>query len=265
MNLKSVVPATALAAVFCTGIASPAAAAQAVLQGREAVLHTSYLGGFAIAGDSGEAGSLTPITAALPTDLSLTDNWALSGSYLFWTFDVFAQWNLTQDYTVDATARTFGGRGTTALRVGGEVVGPDCNSCVPTLELAGLNQQALEFIVDTDTRYSFSSSTTPSQWVDLMRWDPAQARWDRLWDGFGQTQGVSFTRSGHLPAGLYRVQNNAGSVTVDSALRSSDSAWAWTLTLPDAAVSAVPEPGSWALMAAGLLMLGRVAARWRQA
>ncbi len=244
----------ALAIALC-GTVSSAAAATAALQGREAVLYASFLGGFGASGDTGEAGSLDPIISRLPTALSLVDSRVSSGTYLAWTFDWFARWDMVQDYTVDPVARSFGGRGAMDLDVGGTVFGPDCNPCVPTLELQGYNQQALEFTLDTDTRYSFSSTTTQDQWVDLMRWDPAAQRWNRLWDGAAQTQGVSFSSSGFLLAGLYRVQNNPGSVQADSNVLMRDNAWEWTLTLPDAAVTAVPEPGSWALMLAGIAAL----------
>ena len=262
---------TLIALVLAAAVAPPASAATAALQLRESVLYTSYEGGFATAFENGSAGSLAAVTSRLPTALSLADRIPISDTYLSFEIEWFAQWNLVQDYTVDPVARSFGGRGAMELELGGEVTGPDCNPCLPSLTMAGYNQQALEFRLDTDTRYSFSSTTTLDQWIDLLRWDATSQRWDPLWDGIDDTQGVSFSSNGHLPAGRYRVQNNQGSVHANSnqQVLSRDNAWEWTLTLPDASVTAdprpLPEPGTWALMLAGLGASIGIARRRRKA
>ncbi|MBC7941295.1 MAG: tetratricopeptide repeat protein, partial [Chitinophagaceae bacterium] len=72
-----------------------------------------------------------------------------------------------------------------------------------------------------------------------------------------------FNASSNLLAGLYRVQNNPGSVRADNGALARDNAWEWTLTLPDAAVTAVTEPGRLALLLAGLGTLAAASHRRR--
>lgn len=236
-----------------------ASAANATLQVREAVLHTTYVAGFAIVGIQGEAGSSTPNLAPSPRDLSLSGSDSVSGSYLFWQVDASVEWDMAQTYTVDSQARSFSAAGSTHLRVEGAVVGPDCAPCLPTMQLEGQNHQALEFALDSTTPYTFASTTTAAQWVDLLRWDVPAQRWFALWNGYSVTQATSFSTNGMLQAGLYRVQNSADTVRANGAQALRDTAWEWTLTLPDASVSAVPELPTVALWAAGLAWLG-----WRR-
>lgn len=236
-----------------------ASAANATLQVREAVLHATYVAGFAVVGIQGEAGSSTAHLALSPNELSLTGSDSVSDSYLFWQVDASVAWDMAQTYTVDATARSFSAAGAMRLAVDGAVVGLNCTPCLPTMQLEGTNSQALEFTLDSATPYSFASTTGAEQWVDLLRWDIPAQRWFALWHGFSLTQATSFATTGQLQAGLYRVQNNQGSLRANGAQALRDTAWAWTLTLPEASVSVVPEVPSLALWAAGLAWLG-----WRR-
>lgn len=247
--------------VSCLLLAAAAAQAQtnATLVARESVTHIDHYGGFAIVGSQGEDGSLLPVTALRPTALGLANSHHNEGSYLDWDVQYTHQWRLAQDWALDATARSFGAWGSTQLVTGGTVIGPNCAPCLPTLQIDGINWQALDFEVDASTRYQFSSETTPGQWVDLLRWNTISNAWTPVWIGAGLNQGKAWTRDGTLQAGLYRLRNARDDVRASSAVLVYESEWNWTMTLPDATVSAVPEPGS-----AGLLVASGLWLAWRR-
>jgi hypothetical protein len=249
MNVSSIVPLGLL-----LGAAAAQAAPQAVLDTREAVTFVSYVGGFAIAGDNGTDGSLTPVTALEPPRLSLDGSHTYIGAYLGWSVTYSTDWALTQTWTLDP--HTLAATGSLHVGVGGAVVGPNCNPCLPSMQNTGRNNQAFEFGLDGASGYAFHSVTTKDQYVDLLLWsDPAQ-RWTPLWSGFFDTQATTFDRAGTLQPGRYRLQNNPYDVRADGGAFTRDNAWDYALTLADAGfVSAVPAPGGALLMAAGVVTL----------
>ena len=252
MDLRSIAFAAALA--VAAGQAGAAATAQ--IDGRTSVVDATYFGGFAIAYDGGEDGSLTPVTALEPAALAIAGSHTYDGAYQYWTVTYTVNWNLAQDWRVDPAARTIGGSGSVHLDQTSAVVGPNCAPCWATVQMTGRNNQALDFALDAGTPFQFHSDATTGQWVELQQWNEPAQRWFALWNGPLETQGKAFDRTGTLAAGLYRLQNNPYDFrSTGGPPASIDNAWSYVLTLPDAAVTAVPEPASAALLAAGAVLL----------
>ena len=255
--MKRLLFTAALATALCS---SAQAAADARITTRDSVTWIHYQGGFAVAGDSGDDGSETPVTALAPATLGIAGRNDYDGAYLSWVVHWSAEWNLSQTWAMDAAAHSISGAGAMSLGVGGTVVGPNCNpSCLPSMLLQGRNSQALEFSLDEASAYQFHSEASRDQWVDLLGWNEAAQRWFALWTGGAVGQGTVFDTAGLLQPGRYRLQNNGALLKADHGLLDHDVAWSYTLTLPDATIGAVPEPGAGLLLAAGLLVLA-----WRR-
>jgi len=246
----------ALAAPLLLAAASATAVPTATVDGRESVAYAEYFGGFAIAYDGGSDGSLLPLTAFAPSALALDGSHTYNGAYLYWTVTYTVNWQLSQDLTIDSPAHRISGQGTVHLDESSAVVGPNCAPCAASVYITGRNNQALTFTLDASTAYQFHSETTTGQWVELARWDEPAQRWFGLWSGPIENQGLVFDRSGTLQPGRYRLQNNPYDFTADSVPPSWDNAWSYSLTLPDAAITAVPEPAGAALALLGLVVLG---------
>lgn len=255
IHLHLALGAGLLLATCAAAQAEPAA----TLVGREAVTHVQHYGGFAIVGSNGEDGSPVPVTGLQPTRLTVSGDHHNEGSYLYWDVQYTHRWALEQTWALDPLARSFGGWGGTQLGTGGTVVGLNCTPCLPTLQVDAYNSQALDFTLDATTAFEFRSETTQGQWIDLLKWNTLSGDWAPVWIGAGLNQGIAWARSGTLEAGLYRVRNNRDNLRVGSNNLAGEVAWDWTMTLPDATVSAVPEPGS-----AGLLVAGGLWLAWRR-
>lgn len=249
----------ALALLSACAAAHAQAQARATLVGRESTTHVLHVGGFAIVGSHGEDGSPEPVVSLQPARLDVAGSHHNEGTYALWAVEYTHQWALTQAWGLDAQARSFGAWGGTQLATGGTVVGPDCAPCLPTLQVDAYNAQALDFKLDAATDYQFRSETTPGQWIDLLKWNDAAEAWAPVWIGAGINQGIAWHRSGTLDAGLYRVRNNRDNLRVNGNRLVGAVAWDWTMELPGATVSAVPEPGS-----AGLLLAGLGWLAWRR-
>jgi hypothetical protein len=248
-----------LAVALAAALPAARAAADARIDARESITFVHYQGGFAIAGNSGDDGSATPVTTLAPPTLGIDGRNDYVGAYLSWNVEWHADWNLTQTWAMDAAAHTISGSGAMQLGVAGSVVGPNCNPCLPSMLVQGRNSQALEFNLDEATAFQFHSETTPDQWLDLLAWNESAQRWFALWTGGAVGQGNVFDTAGVLQAGRYRLQNNTALLKADGGLLEHDVAWNYTLTLPDATISAVPEPRAGLLLAAGVLLLA-----WRR-
>ena len=245
-----------LAASLLAACAAAVGQPTATLTGRESVTHVQHQGGFATVGSRGEDGSRVPVTALQPAMLGLAGQHDHQGTYLSWEVSYEHQWALTQAWSLDAAARGFSASGSTTLASGGTVFGPNCTPCAPSLLLAGINAQAIDFTLDEATRYEFRSQTTPSQWVDLLVWSDVADAWLYVWAGSVVNEGQAWERSGVLDAGLYRLRNNRDDMRIGSSQPLHASRWEWAMTLPDATVSAVPEPAAAWLTAGGLLLIG---------
>jgi hypothetical protein len=226
------------------------------LTGRESVAHIQHQGGFATVGTSGEDGSRVPVTEMQPATLGLEGQHDHEGTYLSWEVAYGHQWALTQTWSMDAAASRFSASGSMTLASGGTVFGPGCTPCTPSLLLAGINAQAIDFTLDEATRYEFRSQATPTQWVDLLVWSDVADAWLYVWAGFVVNEGQAWESSGVLEAGLYRLRNNRDDMRIGSSQPLHASSWAWSMTLPDATVSAVPEPAVAWLLTGGLLLIG---------
>ncbi|MBS0445323.1 MAG: PEP-CTERM sorting domain-containing protein [Proteobacteria bacterium] len=239
------------------GAAAFAAQAEtlATVDTRTSLTRVDYFGGFAIAGDSGSDGPDTPVTSFDPTDLAIGSTHTFVGSYLSWSVTYTVNWDLAQTYALDADAHTISGSGNLHLDESSAVVGPGCAPCAATVSITGSNTQSLEFALTDATPFQFHSDTTLGQWVELDTWSDLAHRWLPVWIGALETQGVVFDRDGTLAAGRYRIENNTGSFTADGVPPTQDNAWSYTLTLPDAAIAAVPEPATAALWALGAVAL----------
>jgi len=225
----------------------------ATLDGRAAVTYVSYGGGFAIAYDSGSDGSELPVSTLAPTLLGLSGSHTFVGAYLGWDVTYTVEWDLAQNYVLDAATHTLTAEGSMHLTESSAVFGPSCNPCAATVAIGGTNTQQLDFSLSESAAYSFHSETTPGQWVNLSRWNAVTQRWDALWFGAVETQGKVFDRSGILAAGLYRLDNTPYTFVADGVPPTQDNAWFYVLTLPDAELTAaVPAPASAVLLAGSL-------------
>lgn len=245
------------AALLCLLGAAPVhATPTAALEARSSVTAIHHYGGFAIVGSSGDDGSTTPVTSLAPATLSLANSHQHAGSYLYWDVEYTQTWALTQSWAVDPAAHTISASGSTHLVNTGSVVGPNCTPCLPTLQIDSTNTQALDFSLSETTTYSFHSVTTADEWVDLLRWVPASQGWTTVWYGAPTNEGRSWDSSGTLQAGLYRLRNNPYAQRADSGHLVQDSSWSYTMTLPDAVLTPVPEPAAWMMLVAGAAWLG---------
>jgi len=252
MTLRS----TLLAVPLAVAAASAAAVPTATLDGRESVVYADYFGGFAIAYDGGSDGSLTLLTGFTPGPAAIAGSHTYDGAYLYWTVTYTVNWDLSQDYAVDSAAHRISGQGSVHLDESSAVWGPNCAPCAASVYITGRDTQALTFTLDAATAYQFHSETTVGQWVELQQWSEPSQRWFALWSGPIENQGQVFDRNGTLQSGRYRLQNNPYDFTADSVPPSHDNAWSYSLTLPDAVVTAVPEPGAAALWLLGMAVLG---------
>lgn len=235
--------------------AAAQAQASATVLGRESVTYIEHFGGFAIVGSDGSDGSDVPVTALAPATLGLAGSHQNAGEYMYWDVEYAHQWSMSQTWGLQADAIV--ASGFTHLATGGSVVGPNCSPCLPTLQVRGFNSQAIDFRLDAATRYEFRSETTMGQWVDLLWWNTVSSTWLPVWIGTALNQGIVWERDGTLDAGLYRLRNNRDDARVGSSRLLHDSAWNWSMTLPEATVSAVPEPGAAWLLGAGMVLLAR--------
>lgn len=250
--LLSCFTACALLAATAAAQARPAA----TLVGRESVTHIQHQGGFATVGSRGEDGSTLPVTTLSPATLALAGSHHHEGRYLGWDVAYDHGWSMSQTWSLDTAASRIAASGSMALSTGGTVFGPNCTPCSPSLLVAGINAQAFDFTLDAATRYEFRSLTTPQQWVDLLVWNDSAGTWLYVWAGFVLNEGIAWESTGVLDAGLYRLRNNRDDARIGSSLPQHASRWEWSMTLPDASVSAVPEPGAAWMLGAGLLLIG---------
>jgi hypothetical protein len=239
-------------------VASAAAVPQVNVDSRESVTHVTYGGGFAIAYDSGEDGSLIPVADMPPAPQALDGAHTFNGAYLYWTVTYTVNWHMAQSFAVDAAAHVLSGQGSLFVDETSAVWGPNCQPCAATVSISGKNAQTVGFTLDASTAYQFHSDSTNGQFSELDLFDVAAQRWFGLWSGPIDNQGRAFDRSGTLQPGTYRLRNNVDYLTADSSPQQWDTQWSYMLTLPDAQISVVPEPAPGLMLLGGLgLLAGR--------
>lgn len=250
--------------------ALPAAAQTTLtLTARNSVNYLHYLGGFAISGDEGEDGAPAPVPGGPWEGLTVTstvpDTLAMHGSdhhvisYLGWHGYLDETWDQAQTWALangSAGARLSASGHATIVQTS-EVCGSPTGCFLASEGHYSTNTQALEFSLDGASSYSLSGSTSGGQWVDLFGWDPLGRRWAPIVYGGISTVDRSFSFSGSLQAGLYKVANSPY-IFSGGGVDDVDNAWTYTLQLADA-VAAVPEPA-----AAWLLLPGLLVVAWRR-
>lgn len=231
------------------------AQATAQLDARESTLYVAWGGGFGPRGKNADAGSDVPVGLEAPASLHEQGSDHYFGTYLGWTVDWDTRWDVQQHWSMDA--HTLSGWGSTSLFQVSSVTGPGCPDCAASVINSAHNWQALEFTLDADSAFLFHSEVSLEQGAQVLRWNDARQRWDVF---LSSVAGGTVDRSGVLAAGRWRVVNSRSYDVITGPTSQFDSAWSWSLTLPEARfTSAVPEaPAAW-LFAAGLAGLG-----WRR-
>ncbi|MCZ4312928.1 PEP-CTERM sorting domain-containing protein [Comamonadaceae bacterium G21597-S1] len=246
-----------LTQIAMAGIAH--AASSVDLTGRESRIALST-----ITGGVGTAGvAITPSPDAIVTQETAPSFLQLAGSDTVSTQDgvfsatLVAQWNLQQDY------RMANAGSDVVLSASGSiaVVGSSSGSIgdVPSpgpFNHDQHNYQELHFSLSEDTDFSVQGSTWGGEYIQVR-----QAGSSTQFGGFnwaatyvpGETP-VAWSFSGLLVAGDYIISNRL--------IPLANSGWDYSIVFQDAQVAAVPEPQTYAMLLAGLALLG-VAARRR--
>lgn len=252
----------------CLGLSGGAAALAAgsvELTARTSLNYLYYSGGFAIAGDEGEDGAPPPVPGGAFSGVTVTDlapaTLAFAGSdhadlhYMGWDGTLDETWSQSQTYSLGQ-----GGDGA-QLRASGWVdivqTSMVCGygSCGLATEIhRSTNTQALDFALSTGSAYTLIGSTSGGQWIDLWKWDPQHQGWNVVLNGPYTTGDRSFSISGQLAAGTYRLRNNPY-VFNGGGADDVQSSWDYTMTLRDV-VAQVPEPATLPSILLGLAMLG---------
>ncbi|MEW5789424.1 MAG: PEP-CTERM sorting domain-containing protein [Pseudomonadota bacterium] len=208
-------------------------------------------------------GTTVPVTALTgESTLELVGSDTHTGSsfgYEFWTYTV--GWSQSQTFSIlgQTSALTqIQAQGATNVSVSDllqchviEEVG--CSQHWATI--TGLNSQSLTFTVSEATDYSISGAISGGEAVFLQVWVESDSKFHSIEHFFGGDKTFSLTDT--LDPGLYRVINSLDSFEADTAPWSQNATWSYTLTFP----SAVPEAETWAMLLAGLGLLGLRARR----
>lgn len=245
--------ALALAGGLSQGVAR--AQPSAVLDARESTLYVAWGGGFGPRGKNGSAGSEVPVGLEAPASLHEQGSDHYFGIYLDWTVAWDTSWNVQQHWSL--ADHTLSGWGSTSLYQVSSVTGPGCPDCAASVINGAQNWQALEFTLDADSSFLFHSEVSLEQGAQVLRWNDARQRWDVV---LSSVAGGTVDHTGVLAAGRWRVVNSRSYDRITGPTSRFDSAWSWSLTLPEAQfTTAVPEaPAPW-LWAAGIAWLA-----WRR-
>ncbi len=252
----------ALSISLLLGSACAQAAPVITLTGRDATLgSTDYVGGTgtgapaAVAGDSLVAVGLNPLTLTLSGSEQATGN---GGFGTVNTLDV--NWNHTQTYSVGPASISASG----LMQAMGAGSGCNVGGCF-SFDGGGTqnNRQTLYFTVSEDSAYVASGSSGSQQIIDVERWTGSSwvvyrgldANWDPFVTynaGLRGAPPITWSYSSTFVAGDYRIYNKRDFYTGNV-----DLGWDYTInfTTAGASVSAVPEPGAWALALMGLGVL----------
>lgn len=251
-----------LSASLLFGATLAQAAPVITLTGRDAWLgSTDYVGGTGtggpamVAGDSLTASGLSPATLTLSGAETGTNGGAFDTLN---TLDV--TWNHTQTYSVGPASISASG----LLQATGDGEGCNVGGCF-TFDGGGTqnNRQTLYFTVSEDSTYTATGSSGSQQIIDVERWTGSawevyrglDANWNPFFTynaGLRGAPPITWSYSSTFVAGAYRIYNKR-----DFYVGNVDLGWDYTInfTTAGASVSAVPEPGTWALTLVGLLSL----------
>ena len=262
---RGVYSATLVVALFAAGMASAHAAAEFDLSGRMSINHFYYWGGFAATSTSGADGAPAPsdqtqsgavaLTSLDPQGLSISGHHYRDVDYIYWDAKVEWDWDQYQTYSLTAAQA-----GSVVLHAEGSSVVTMAPYAWDTLNNVpasasqlgySTNRQQLEFTLSDTAAYTLAGTTSGTQWVSLLRWNPVAQGWITVISGPGSTFDGDFALSGSLAAGLYRIQNYDAMIRMPQGTGSHS--WNYDLTL--AATLPVPEASSAALAAAGLLLV----------
>lgn len=271
LDLPRSTPATSAAALalFTAALVGPASATTVELTGRESVSQFNVVAGIGSSTVAfpcvnvevdqcvviGSNGSPEPITTLSPRTISLAGSGAGEDTSLFFTTWLQAGWAQTQTYSLtqdgsDAVLAASGSLQAQMSSIGSNSIDPPQPA---TQRMESWNWQAFNFTLDDAADFTLVGGSTGGQQLEMWFTSPA-GETSYLQFVIGNTGSASFANSGTLQAGSYLLRNFR--FVMGSVEDTYANSWDYTLTLSDTQVSAVPEPGTAALWAAALTVLG---------
>lgn len=264
--MPRVLRSAVLLATVAAGGSGPAhAAAEFDLSGRMSINHFYYWGGFAATSTSGADGApapsdqtqngSVPLTTLAPQSLAISGHHYRDVDYLFWDAKVEWDWDQSQTYSlsvIPAGGVVLHGEGLSVVTM--QPYAWDTLNNVPASASQlgySTNRQQLEFTLSDTAAYTLAGTTSGTQWVSLLRWNPLAQGWITEISGPGYTANRSFALSGSLEPGRYRIQNYDAMIRMPQG--TGTHTWNYDLTL--AATLAVPEASSAVMTALGLLLM----------
>lgn len=204
---------------------------------------------------TGSNGSLAVLSGPATPTVSLAGSGSGMDTSLVFTTWLDATWSQTQTYSFtqqggDAVLQASGALNATMTAIGSNGIDPPIPA---TKRLESWNWQAFHFRLDQAAAYALVGGSTGGQQLEMWWTAPGGAP---VYQSFviGNTGATSFSNAGVLQAGTYLLRNFR--FVMASVENQYANSWDYTLTLGDTQITAVPEPGSAALWAGALAVLG---------